>query len=218
MLSTKNVQSSSTSSYKKTLSPGNHLVSIYDLQLSNGYNPGSLQLIVNVMGPNLGPDFDGFLIDRNNPGGPKFVGQVGRVRMSPYAFEDKTFDDGSKVTRDNSILLAIDRLAISCGVKDQIDLIEANTIEELVKKAKAIFVNKKLNMCIGAKEYTNKSGYKEFDLFLPRPKNGKYSHTSASDATNLMMYDAAAHIIKEKEAKPVESFEPALGTDEDFNF
>lgn len=218
MLSTKNVPSSSGSSYKKTLSPGNHLVTIYDLQLTKGYNPGSLQLIVNVMGPNLGPDFDGFLIDKNNPGGKKFVGQVGRVRMSPYAFEDRTFADGSKVTRDNSILLAIDRLAISAGCKEAIDLIEANTIEELVQKAKAVFLNKKVNMCVGAKEYTNKSGYKEFDLFLPRPKDGKYSHTSATDTSNLMQYDASVHIIKEKEAKAVESFEPALGNDEDFVF
>lgn len=217
MLSTKNVPSTTGSSYKKTLSPGNHLVSIYDIELQNGYNPGSMQILLRVEGPAIGPDFDGFLKDKNNPGGPKFAGQVGRVRMSPYAYEDKTFADGSKVTRDNAMLVAIDRLAISAGVQEAVKNIQASSWEDLIAQAKKIFIGKQVSMCIGAKEYTNKSGYKEYDLFLPRPKDGKYSHTSSTDASNLMMYSADTHIIKEKETKSVESFEPTVSGDDDFN-
>lgn len=216
MLSTKNVQSTSGSSYKKTLSPGNHLVSIYDVELQNGYNPGSMQVILRVEGPNLGPQFDGFLKDKNNPGGAKFTGQVGRVRLSPYAFEDKTFADGSKVTRDQSMLVAIDRLAMSAGVQPQVKDINASDWNDMINQVKKLLVGKSINVCIGAKEYTNKQGYKEYDLFLPRAKDGKYSHVGA-DTANLMEYDANTHIIKEKAAATVEHFEPAISGDDDFN-
>lgn len=216
MLSTKNVQSTTGSTYKKTLSPGNHLVSIYDVELQNGYNPGSMQVILRVEGPNLGPQFDGFLKDKNNAGGAKFTGQVGRVRLSPYAFEDKTFADGSKVTRDQSMLVAIDRLAMSAGVQSQVKDINASDWNDMIGQVKKLLVGKSINVCIGAKEYTNKQGYKEYDLFLPRPKDGKYSHVGA-ETTNLMEYDADTHIIKEKAAATVEHFEPAISGDDDFN-
>jgi hypothetical protein len=216
MLSTKDVQSTSGSSYKKTLSPGNHLVNIYDVELQNGYNPGSMQIILRVEGPSLGPQFDGFLKDKNNPGGPKFAGQVGRVRVSPYAFEDKTFADGSKVTRDQSMLVALDRLAMSAGVQSQVKDINASDWQDMINQAKRFLIGKSINVCIGAKEYTNKQGYKEFDLFLPRPKDGKYSHVG-SDTSNLMEYDANTHILKEKAAATVDHFEPAIGGDDDFN-
>lgn len=217
MLSTKNVQSSTGSSFKKTLSPGNHLAKIYDLELQNGYNPGSMQIILRVEGPAIGPEFDGFLKDKNNPGGPKFTGQVGRVRLSPYAFEDKTFADGSKVTRDQSMLVALDRLAMSAGVQTEVKNINASDWNDMINQAKKFLVGKSLNLCIGAKEYTNKQGYKEYDLFLPRPKEGKYSHVSATDNSNLMTYDANTHIIKEKAAATVDHFEPAVSADDDFN-
>ena len=217
MLSTKNVPASTGSSFKKTLSPGNYLVKIYDIELQNGYNPGSMQIILRVEGPDLGPQFDGFLRDKDNAGGAKFTGQVGRLRLSPYAFEDKTFADGSKVTRDQSMLVAIDRLAASADVQTEVKNINASDWTDMINQIKKLFMGKSINVCIGAKEYTNKQGYKEYDLFLPRPKDGKYSHVGA-DTTNLMIYDADVHIIKEKAASTVGNFEPVTGKDDDFNF
>lgn len=215
MLSTKDVQSTG-SSLKKTLGPGNHTVTIYDIELVSGYNPGSYQIKLFVEGPNLGPEFDGFLKDKNNPGGAKFAGQVGRVRIAPYAFEDKTFADGTKVSRDTTMLRAIDRLAICCGVQEEVKAISANDWNDMINQVKRLLIGKKLSVCLGAREYTNKSGYKEYDLFLPRAKDGKYSHVPVGD-TSLIVFNEADHIIKEKAAAVVEHFEPTR-TDEDFNF
>lgn len=215
MLSTKDVQSGG-SSLKKTLGPGNHTVTVYDIELTPGYNQGSFQILLRVEGPNLGPEFDGFLKDKNNPGGAKFTGQVGRVRLAPYAFEDRTFADGTKVTRDTSMLRAIDRLAICCGVQQEVKDISAQDWPDMINQVKRLIVGKKISVCLGAREYTNKSGYKEYDLFLPRAKDGKYSHTSVGD-TNLVVFNEAEHIVKEKVAAPVESFEPTR-VDDDFNF
>lgn len=214
MLSTKDVQSTG-SALKKTLGPGNHNVTIYDVELVPGYNPGSYQILLRVEGPNLGPEFDGFLKDKNNPGGPKFSGQVGRVRVSPYAFEDKTFADGTKVSRDTTMLRAIDRLAIACNVQDEVKNIVANDWSEMIYQVKRLFIGKKISVCLGAREYTNKSGYKEFDLFLPKAKDGKYSHTGVGDAA-LIVFNEADHIVKEKAAAPVEAFEPTRA-DQDFD-
>ena len=208
MLSTKNVPVStgSGSGFKKTLSPGNHLVKIYDLELSKGYNPGSIQVILRVEGPDMGPDFDGFLKDRNEPNGPKHAGQVGRVRLAPYAFEDRVLKHGSTQTRDQAMLIALDRLSTSAGVKDVVQNIEAQTIEELFHKAKVFLVGRSINTCIGSKIYTNKSGYKENDLFLPRAQGNKYPHTPADDASSLLQFNEAEHIIGEKQPTSVDSF------------
>jgi hypothetical protein len=214
MLSTKDVPAGG-SGIKKTLGPGNYNVTIYDVELVPGYNPGSYQILLRVEGPNLGPEFDGFLKDKNNPGGPKFSGQVGRIRISQYAFEDKTFADGTKVSRDITMLRVIDRLAISCGVQDEVKNIVANDWSEMINQVKRLFIGKKISVCLAAREYTNKSGYKEFDLFLPKPKDSKYSHTAVGDPS-LIIFNEADHIVKEKVAAPVEAFEPTR-TDQDFD-
>lgn len=221
MLSTSTVQSESTgSSIKKTLSPGNHVVRIYDMELVKGYNQNSLQVLLRVEGPDMGPDFDGFLFDKNNPGGGKFSGQVGRVRLTNYAFEDGVTKGGKVVNRDQSILQALDRLAMCLGVRQAVADIKENTIHDLFAKAKPFLTNGALlNVCIAAKEYTNKAGYKDFDLFLPYAKDKKYPFEAAdANPSNLIEYDANVHVIKEKAAKPVESFEPAAAAENDFDF
>lgn len=216
MLSTKNLPADSGSFTKKTLSPGNHVVRLYDLELQEGYKPGSLQLNLRVVGPDMGPDFDGFLVDKNNPNGAKFSGQVGRVKHGYYAFEDGVTKGGTAVNRDQSILKAIDRLATSLGVREKVAEINANTIEQFVAQAKPHLINGSLlEMCIAGKEYTNKGGYKDFDLFMPYPKDKKYPYGTAGAANAVMTFDPSAHIIKEKVAATVESFEPA-GSDFDF--
>lgn len=219
MLSTKDVPASSGSGIKKTLVPGNQQVTIYDVEFSSGYNPGSMHILARVEGPDMGPEFEGFLKDKDNPGGGRFKGQVGRIKLSQYPFEDKTFNDGTSITRDQTMLKMFDRLAMACGVQNEIKNITANTWEEWLGKAKPYFINKQISTCIGAREYTGKSGYKELDLFFPKLKNGKYPFISATgDQSNLLPYDANEHIIREKAAKPVDAFEPSSSADDDFNF
>lgn len=218
MLSTKNVVSTSStgSGVKKTLSPGNHTVTINDMSLKPGYKNDGYTIVLHVEGPALGPDFDGFLKDPNNPNGAKFAGQVGKVRATEYAAADGITKNGTKVYRDQQLLQTLDRLAISAGVQDRLKEIEAKDWEDMINQARRIFFGKKIAICAGGREWTNKGGYTEYDLFLPKSKNGKYAHTAADNTANLLTYDAAEHIVKEKETKTVESFEPAKA-DDDFN-
>lgn len=220
MLSTKSVTTtqSAGSGIKKTLGPGNHLVTIYDMSLKPGFTPDALWLVLHVEGPDMGPDFDGFLKDPNNPGGAKFAGQVGRVRASQYAAADGEDKNGNKYSRDRTLLTTLDRLAASCGVQDRLKEINAADWNDMINQAKRIFIGKKLNMCVAGKAYTNKGGYTDYDLFLPKGVNGKYAHTAADTTASLLTFSEAQHIIAEKETKSVESFEPATSSsDEDFN-
>jgi hypothetical protein len=167
----------------------------------------------------MGPDFDGFLKDPNNPGGPKFAGQVGKVRASQYAAADGEDKNGNKYSRDKTLLMTLDRLAASCGVQDQLKEINANDWNDMISQAKRIFFGKKLNICAAGKAYTNKGGYTEYDLFLPKSANGKYAHTSADSTASLLVFNEAQHILAERATTPVESFEPAstASSDDDFN-
>jgi hypothetical protein len=220
MLSTKNVTTTSStgSSLKKTLGPGNHLVTIYDLTLKPGFTPGAYWIVANVEGPNMGPDFDGFLKDPNNPGGPKFAGQVGKVRLSYYASADGEDKNGNKYSRDKTMLMILDRLAATCGVQDRLKDIDAKDWDDMISQAKRLFIGKQMNICAGGKAYTNKGGYTEYDLFLPKSANGKYSHTVADNTSSLLIFNEEQHIVKEKESKQVDAFEPvAAKADDDFN-
>lgn len=217
MLSTKNVVSTqSGSGVKKTLGPGNHVVTINDVSLKPANKNNGYTIVLHVEGPDMGPEFDGFLKDPNNPGGPKFAGQVAKVRTTDYPAADGITKSGIKVFRDQQMLQTLDRLAISTGVQDRLKEIEAKDWDDMISQARRIFFGKKIAICAAGREWTNKGGYTEYDLFLPKGKNGKYAHTAADNTANLLTFDTAEHIVKEKEAKTVESFEPAKA-DDDFN-
>ena len=76
-----------------------------------------------------------------------------------------------------------------------------------------------MRMCIGGKEYENRNGYTNYDLYLPRiTKQGKpYESTSVpADDSKLLVFSADSHIIPKKPAQNVDSF----GSDtpgDDFN-
>ena len=218
MLSTRDVNQST--GQRKTLAPGNHTVTIYDLKLELGpaYTPNSYHIVLHVEGPNLGPDFDGFLKDPNNPNGPRFAGQIGKVRMDYYEFADGTTKSGAKVNRDYSMLRAIDMLSIACGVQDRVKAIDAADWDDMIRQVKNIVVGRQVSICAGAREYTGKTGYKEFQLYLVKPYQGKQPITQVGDA-NIITYDAANpyHLRKEKEAKTVEQFESKSSAEDDFN-
>jgi len=138
--------------------------------------------------------------------------------MGLYAFEDKVLDNGNKISRDNTMLKAIDLLSVACGVQDAVKGIDASDWDDMIRQVKKLVVGKQISTCIGGKEYTNKGGYKEFRLFFPKPKSGKYAFGQVGEV-NVMTYDESdiTHLIKEKAAKSVDSFEPPKSADDDFN-
>ena len=208
MISTKDVQATS-SSPKKTLSPGEHTVKINSIGLESvSYKEGAYHLILNVEGPSMGTEFEGFLVDKDKPNGPRYKGQIGKVKFGFYPFSDGETKTGIKISRDLSILRAVQQLCIAGSKLEWFEEADGKfaTIEEFVKGANVVIADGTLfNMCINGKEY-EKNGYINYDLFLPKSSKEAYAMESASAATSrLIPYNPALHIKKVK-VENVESF------------
>lgn len=208
MISTKDVQATS-SSPKKTLSPGEHTVKINSIGLESvSYKEGAYHLIMNVEGPSMGTDFEGFLVDKDRPNGQRYKGQIGKVKFGFYPFSDGETKTGIKINRDLSILRAIQQLCIAGGKLEWFEEADGKfaTIEEFVKGANVVISDGTLfNMCINGKEY-ERNGYTNYDLFLPKSSKEAYAMESATATTSrLISYNPDLHIKKAK-VENVESF------------
>lgn len=214
MISTKDIPAGNGGGTPKTLQPGNRVIKINSIYLDefpfaeNAYN-----LMLDCEGPDLGDDFEGFWIDKDNEALGRHKGQVGRVRASQWAFQDKDLGD-IQISRDLEIAKFLKNLAIATGCLEWYEGEDGKheTIESLVQEMndKAPFKDKFLNVCLGGREYENKAGYTNYDLFLPKfTKQGlpfEPADTEAS-ASRVYKFNEAEH-IKKKKAKEVNSFEP----------
>jgi hypothetical protein len=201
MISTKDVQATS-SSPKKTLSPGENTVKINSIALESvSYKEGAYHLILNVEGPDMGPEFEGFLVDKDKPNGPRYKGQIGKVKFGYYPFADGETKTGIKINRDLSILRAIQQLCIAGNKLEWFEEADGKfaTIEEFVKAASTIISDDTtFRMCINGKEY-EKNGYINHDLFLPKSSKDAYALESASaNPSKLIAYNPELHIKKAK--------------------
>lgn len=222
MLSTRNVKESSGSGKSPLkLQPGNATVKIHSLSLKEGYNfqqNRGYHIIINAESAPMGGDFEGFLIDQNNPSGPRYLGQVGNIKLQYHAFEDGVTKNGTRRNRDNDMLSAVVRLAnaLDCRqeLDDTIDAAAVAKIEELIPVATQVFRGKWLDVCLAGRGYKDKNGYTAYELFLPYNKGGKLAYEAkGANSGNLMVFDANANIIPPKEATPVSGFEPATSAD-----
>lgn len=210
MISTKDV--GGTGSIPKLLQPGNRIVKINKVYLDKvpwsdtGYN-----LKLDCEGPDLGDNFEGFFIDKDNEELGRHKGQVGTIRSSQWLYEDKTVGDFD-IKRDLEIVKFIKNL---CDALDESDWLNSQdnkheTIESLVEQFNADkpFEGKFLNMCICGKEYENKDGYTNYDLFLPKfAKTGLPFESEDVEVglSRVYKFDESKHIIKKK-TKEVEGF------------
>jgi hypothetical protein len=208
MISTKDVQATS-SSPKNTLSPGEHTVKINSISLESvSYKAGAYHLILNVEGPDMGASFEGFLVDKDKPSGARYKGQIGKVKFGFYPFSDGETKTGIKISRDLSILRAIQQLCIAGSKLEWFEEADGKfaTIEDFVKAANVVIADDSLfNMCINGKEY-EKNGYINYDLFLPKSSKEAYALESATaTSSRLISYNPELHIKKVK-VENVESF------------
>ena len=148
MLSTKNVSSNRVS---PVLSPGNCKIKINSLSFeATPYDKNSFNITLNVESEPITGDFQGFLIDAADANGPRYKGQVGKVRMTPYPFKDAVLDNGRKINKDQEILKSIAFLADVTGKRNEVDDINVDTIDAFMDKCKTIFKNTEyVNACIG---------------------------------------------------------------------
>lgn len=208
MLSTKNMKSGG-GNLRPVIDAGNNKIRINDLTFDQTpYDKEAYQITMHVETEPVGGEFQGFLKDKENPNGPRYEGQVGRVRFSQYAYRDAVLPSGIEIKRDQSVLKAMVILSETLGLRDELDNIEADTIFEFMAACRQIFKNSKFfNACIGGREWENKDGYVNLDLFLPRADKGKVVIEDIDAANSrLMKFNADKH-IKRLAKKTVSSFE-----------
>ena len=214
MISTKNIGGDSAGSgVPKTLQPGNTTAKMTGIKLeASRFDAGAYNIVISLEGEDMGEGFEGFWINKDDESLGRHKGQVGRVRLSEYAYQDGTTKTGIKVSRDYDILRAVQNL---CKVTNSLAWFDKqdnqhDTIESLVEQfaSDAPFKDTYVNWCLGGKEYQNKDGYTNYDLFVVRPGKGYYAYESVdtpAERSKLIKFNADLH-IKKKRSESVSSF------------
>ena len=223
MLSTTGM-SASSGKEKPVVGPGNQLLKINSLSfVPTPYDAEAYNILLHVETEPMGEEFQGFLKDTNQPNGPRYAGQVGRIRFAPYPYKDATLPSGNEVKRDNEVMKAMVFLAEALDKRKELDNIQANTIEEFMTACNGLFSNSEfVNMCLGSKEWINKDGYINDDLFLPKIIKGDVPiETVGVEPSKLIVFstDDKNHYKKaiKKESEKVNQFEPAKASGNDFD-
>ena len=223
MLSTKDM-SAGTGGTKPVIGTGNQKVMINSITFDQTpYDMDSYNITLHVESEPITGEFNGFLKDVNNPNGPKFEGQVGRVRFSPYPFKDATLNNGNEISRDTEVLKAMVFLSEVVNKRTELDAIEAATIEDFMVKCNVALSNTGyINACLGAREWENKEGYVNNDLFLPKMnKEGVPLEAIDTDNSRLLTFnkDNNQHFrpLLKKDSPATASFEPAKASGDDFD-
>lgn len=213
-LSTKDVKSGE-GGLPKTIQPGNTKATILGVSLNQ---PSFLKekdgyfVVLELLGPKPAEDFEGFLIDKDNPDGPRYDGPVGRVKSSRWAYQDSTTKSGVAINRDNEIMKFIKNLCEEIGGKAkawwEASDNKYNTIEELVEgfNSDAPFKGVSLEFCICGRGYHNAEGYVNYDLYLPKfSKQGIPFEAVGKAKSRLLVFNEDDH-VEQPEAKEVEGF------------
>lgn len=170
-LSVKDLPDSTGGGVPKTLQPGNVLIKINSIELrKEPFEGNPYNLILNCEGPDMGPEFEGFQINKDRPELGKAKGQVGRVRATEYAFSDRTVGD-KQISRDRDILKWVQSFCKALGISDWFLAQDEkhDTIQDFVNQLNMDkpFEDIWVNSCLAGKSYTNAQGFLNYDLFLP---------------------------------------------------
>ena len=192
----------------KTISPGNHKLKINNLVAEDfKFIPGAIQIILNVETEPL-EGFEGFMVNKDMPELGHYKGQIGRVKAGPYAFADGTTKSGVQIFRDNSILVFLKSICTTLEMLTWFDEQDNkhDTIEDFILafNETAPFKDKYMDFCVAGKEYEGKTGYTNYDLYLPKSSKDGFAFAKLGSGKNLL-YSEALH-LKKLEAKKVDSF------------
>jgi len=192
----------------KTISPGNKVLKINNVELEQfKFIDNAFHLILHVETEPI-EGFEGFMLDKDDESKGHFKGQIGRVKASQYAFADGETKTGIKIQRDRSILMFLQNLCKTMGINDWMvsqhnkhDTIEA-FVEEFNKTAP--IKDRYLEFCVAGKEYVGRTGYTNYDLWLPKSEKGKYAFGEVEEG-KVIRYDESKH-LKKLEINNIESF------------
>ena len=132
MLSTSGM-SAGSGKEKPVIGPGNQVVKINSITFDvTPYAADAFNIMLHVESEPIEGEFQGFLVDPNNPNSPRYAGQVGRVRFSQYAYKDAILPNGNEISRDTEVMKAMIFLSEQIGKRTELDAIQASTIEEFM--------------------------------------------------------------------------------------
>ena len=189
-LSTTGLGKEGGSGLPKTIAPGNYTLKINSVYLDDfKFIEGAKHLMMNVETDPI-DGFEGFMIDKDDESKGHYAGQTGRV-----------------IERDNSILTFLHTLCKTLDMNAWF-LAQDNkhdTIEEFVEAFNndAPFRDAYFQACVAGKEYEGKSGYTNYDLWIP--KSSKEGYAITAQGGKILQYNEADH-LKKLEVKPVDSF------------
>lgn len=193
----------------KVIQPGNVTCKILSVSLEKpAFDNNAYHLVFNVEGPDLGKDFEGFFINKDKPEMGRYKGQNGKIRAGRYPFAWET-KNGTKRNRDEDIGVFITNL---CTVLKYDGAIEGQTVEEFIDNFNKLkpFEGKFLRMCVWGREYVNRQGYTNHELYFPYPSKDGVPFELESIPENLsrvLKFDADKHVIKKDKPETVSSFE-----------
>jgi hypothetical protein len=214
-LSTTDLSTGGGSGLPKTIQTGNHVLKINNITLEDyQFIDNAKHLVLHVETQPI-DGFEGFMIDKDDESKGHYAGQIGRVKASQYAFADGETKSGVKIQRDRSVMIFLQNLCKSLGINEWFVAQDNlhDTIEDFVKAfaKEAPFKDKFMEFCIAGKEYESKSGYTNYDMWLPKGEGNKYAYGEI-EGGKVLKYDEAKH-LKKLEVKDVKSF----GDDDDFS-
>ena len=202
-LSTKNIPTGGEG-VSKTLQPSVSLCKIHNVSIEEfKFKAGALNVILHLEGEDLGKDFEGFFIDKDRPELGRYKGKVGTVKATEWAFADGETKTKIPVNRDQEMLKWLKQFCTSIGCLPWLESQDDKhaTIQSLFAafdKEKP-FAGKFYHFCIAGKEYTNKSGYTAYELFLPKySKEGVPVEHDYVTVPKLIKFNPSEHIKKKK--------------------
>jgi|TARA_R110000796_G_scaffold38476_6_gene96765 hypothetical protein len=209
---------------KPVMGPGNNVVKINSITFDKTpYDAEAFNIMLHVESEPMEGEFQGFLLDPAKPNGPRYEGQVGRIRFSPYAYKDTTLANGSEISRDTEVMKAMVFLSEQIGKRSELDAIQANTIEDFMSKCNTVLSGPTyMNMCLGTREWENKDGYVNNDLYLPKmSKAGIPIEALDTENSKLIIYNPNDKyhyrpVIK-KDVPLTNNFEPTTIGGDDFD-
>ena len=181
------------------------------------FKDGAEHLILHLEAERPSEEFEGFAIDKDDPSGPKHDGPVSRVKATEYAYADGTTKTGIVIKKETELLKMLKNLCVALNCTDWLDsqdgkhatinsLFEAFNIDQPYK---GVY----LNWCIAGKEYLSKTGYTNYENFLPKfSKNGVPFEAVAASPSKIMTFNPSEHIRKKK-SETVSSFSGETGAD-----
>ena len=209
---------------KPVMGPGNQVVKINSITFDvTPYAADAFNIMLHVESEPMEGEFQGFLVDPNNPNGPRYAGQVGRVRFSQYAYKDTILPNGNEISRDTEVMKAMIFLSEQIGKRTELDAIQANTIEDFMVKCNVVLSGPTyMNVCLGTREWENKEGYVNNDLYLPKmSRAGIPLEALGVENSRLIKYNVndKNHYrpIVVKNVSATNSFEPAAAVGDDFD-